>query len=449
MTEGNGAATPEEGKGLPPVVSIENISRLEGKEVTVQGWLYNLRQSGKLLFPIFRDGTGLLQGIVAKKAVAPEVFALTRELTQESSLIVRGTVRADSRAVGGYELDVTQLELVQGVPVEEPFPITPKEHGVEFLMNHRHLWLRSQRQHAILRIRHEISKACRDYLDGEGFILVDTPILTPAACEGTTTLFETQYFDDKAFLTQSGQLYSEATAAAFGKVYCFGPTFRAEKSKTRRHLMEFWMVEPEMTFATLDDVMELAERFVTFVVRRVLANRRQELETLGRDVSRLEKIEAPFPRISYDEAVEILRRKGSAFEWGGDFGGTDETLLSEEFPKPVMVHRFPAAIKAFYMEPDASRPEVALGVDMLAPEGYGEIIGGGQRISDRDLLRRRIQEQDLPEETFDWYEDLRKYGSVPHAGFGMGIERVVAWVCGLEHVRETIAFPRMLYRLRP
>ena len=377
------------------------------------------------------------------------MFALTRELTQESSVIVRGTVRADSRAVGGYELDVTQLELVQGVPVEEPFPITPKEHGVEFLMNHRHLWLRSQRQNAILRIRHEISKACRDYLDGEGFILVDTPILTPAACEGTTTLFETQYFDDKAFLTQSGQLYSEATAAAFGKVYCFGPTFRAEKSKTRRHLMEFWMVEPEMAFATLDDVMELAEQFVTFVVQRVLANRRQELETLGRDVSRLGKIEAPFPRISYDEAVKILRRKGSAFEWGGDFGGTDETLLSEEFPKPVMVHRFPTAIKAFYMEPDASRPEVALGVDMLAPEGYGEIIGGGQRISDRDLLRRRIQEQDLPEDTFDWYEDLRKYGSVPHAGFGMGIERVVAWVCGLEHVRETIAFPRMLYRLRP
>ena len=449
MTEGNGAATPEERKGLPPVVCIENISRFEGKEVTVQGWLYNLRRSGKLLFPIFRDGTGLLQGIVTKKAVAPEVFALTRELTQESSVIVRGTVRADSRAVGGYELDVTQLELVQGVPVEEPFPITPKGHGVEFLMNHRHLWLRSQRQNAILRIRHEISKACRDYLDGEGFILVDTPILTPAACEGTTTLFETQYFDDKAFLTQSGQLYSEATAAAFGKVYCFGPTFRAEKSKTRRHLMEFWMVEPEMAFATLDDVMELAERFVTFVVRRVLANRRQELEILGRDVSRLEEIEAPFPRISYDEAVEILRGKGSAFEWGGDFGGTDETLLSEEFPKPVMVHRFPTAIKAFYMEPDASRPEVALGVDMLAPEGYGEIIGGGQRISDRDLLRRRIQEQDLPEETFDWYEDLRKYGSVPHAGFGMGIERVVAWVCGLEHVRETIAFPRMLYRLRP
>ena len=453
MTEGNGAPTPaegpEEGKDLPPVVSIENISRFEGQAVTVQGWLYNLRQSGKLLFPIFRDGTGLLQGIVAKKAVSPEVFALTRELTQESSVIVRGTIRADSRAVGGYEMDVTQLELVQGVPVEEPFPITPKEHGVEFLMHHRHLWLRSQRQNAILRIRHEISKACRDYLDGEGFILVDTPILTPAACEGTTTLFETQYFDDKAFLTQSGQLYSEATAAAFGKVYCFGPTFRAEKSKTRRHLTEFWMVEPEMAFATLEDAMKLAERFVTFVVQRVLANRKRELETLGRDVSRLEQVEAPFPRISYDEAVEILRRKGSDFEWGGDFGGTDETLLSEEFPKPVMVHRFPAAIKAFYMEPDANRPEVALGVDVLAPEGYGEIIGGGQRIADRDLLHRRIQEQNLPEDSFDWYEDLRKYGSVPHAGFGMGIERVVAWICGLEHVRETIAFPRMLHRMRP
>ena len=453
MTEGNGAATPEEGpeegKDLPPVVSIENISRFAGQEVTVQGWLYNLRQSGKLLFPIFRDGTGLLQGIVAKKAVSPEVFALTRELTQESSLIVRGTVRADSRAVGGYEMDVTQLELVQGVPVEEPFPITPKEHGVEFLMHHRHLWLRSQRQNAILRIRHEISKACRDYLDGEGFILVDTPILTPAACEGTTTLFETQYFDDKAFLAQSGQLYSEATAAAFGKVYCFGPTFRAEKSKTRRHLMEFWMVEPEMAFATLEDAMELAERFVTFVVQRVLANRRRELEALKRDISRLEQVEVPFPRLSYDEAVEILRRKGSDFQWGGDFGGTDETLLSEEFSKPVMVHRFPAAIKAFYMEPDSSRPEVVLGVDVLAPEGYGEIIGGGQRIADRNLLHRRIQEQNLPEDSFDWYEDLRKYGSVPHAGFGMGIERVVAWICGLEHVRETIAFPRMLHRMRP
>ncbi|MEE8177532.1 MAG: asparagine--tRNA ligase, partial [Acidobacteriota bacterium] len=307
----------------------------------------------------------------------------------------------------------------------------------------------SQRQNAILRIRHEISKACRDYLDGEGFILVDTPILTPAACEGTTTLFETQYFDDKAFLAQSGQLYSEATAAAFGKVYCFGPTFRAEKSKTRRHLTEFWMVEPEMAFATLEDAMELAERFVTFVVQRVVANRRRELKTLERDISRLEQVEAPFPRISYDEAVEILRRKGSEFQWGGDFGGTDETLLSEEFSKPVMVHRFPAAIKAFYMEPDAGRPEVVLGLDVLAPEGYGEIIGGGQRIADRNLLHRRIQEQNLPEDSFDWYEDLRKYGSVPHAGFGMGIERVVAWICGLEHVRETIAFPRMLHRMRP
>ena len=453
MTEGNGAAIPaegpEEGKDLPPVVSIENISRFEGQEVTVQGWLYNLRQSGKLLFPIFRDGTGLLQGIVAKKAVSPEVFALTRELTQESSLIVRGTVRADSRAVGGYEMDVTQLELVQGVPVEEPFPITPKEHGVEFLMHHRHLWLRSQRQNAILRIRHEISKACRDYLDGEGFILVDTPILTPAACEGTTTLFETQYFDDKAFLAQSGQLYSEATAAAFGKVYCFGPTFRAEKSKTRRHLTEFWMVEPEMAFATLEDAMKLAERFVTFVVQRVLANRKRELETLGRDVSRLEQVEVPFPRISYDEAVEILRRKGSDFEWGGDFGGTDETLLSEEFPKPVMVHRFPAAIKAFYMEPDASRPEVVLGMDVLAPEGYGEIIGGGQREDDLARLEAGVAKHNLPPEAFKWFCDLRRWGSVPHAGFGLGVERTLAWICGLPHVRETIPFPRMLEKIVP
>ena len=432
-----------------PVVSIENISRWEGREVTIRGWLYNLRESGKLLFPIFRDGTGLLQGVVVQKAISPEVFAQMRELTQESSVAVSGKVRADKRAPGGYELDVTGLAVLQLVPAETPFPITPKEHGVEFLMNHRHLWLRSQRQNAILRVRHEISKACRDCLDEEGYLLVDAPILTPAACEGTTTLFETQYFDEKAYLTQSGQLYSEATAAAFGKVYCFGPTFRAEKSKTRRHLTEFWMVEPEAAFATLEDMMELAERFITFIVKRVLEKRRPELQTLGRDVTRLEQIEPPFPRISYDEAVEILKRKGSPFEWGGDFGGTDETLLSEEFSKPVMVHRFPASIKAFYMEPDPIRPELALGVDMLAPEGYGEIIGGGQRVSDYNLLHRRIQEHNLPQESFDWYLDLRRYGSVPHAGFGMGLERAVAWICGLEHVRETIPFPRMLNRLRP
>ncbi len=457
MTESSGAAPAADNKttlppALPPtlpIVSIEKISQWDGKEVRVQGWLYNLRESGKLLFPLFRDGTGLLQGVVVQKAVAPEIFARARTLTQESSLVVSGKVRADKRAPGGYEIDVTDIEVVQLVPTETPYPITPKEHGVDFLMNHRHLWLRSERQHAILRVRGEISKACRDCLDEEGYLLVDAPILTPAACEGTTTLFETQYFDEKAYLTQSGQLYSEATAAAFGKVYCFGPTFRAEKSKTRRHLTEFWMVEPEAAFATLDDMMALAERFITYIVKRVLEKRRRELEVLGRDLSKLEQIEPPFPRITYDEAVAILKRKGSEFEWGGDFGGTDETLLGEEFSKPVIVHRFPTAIKAFYMEPDAARPELALAMDVLAPEGYGEIIGGSQRISDYNLLLSRIQEHNLPQEAFDWYLDLRRYGSVPHAGFGMGIERAVSWICGLEHVRETIPFPRMLYRLRP
>ncbi len=434
----------------PPVVPIDQIARWEGRQVTIRGWLYNLRASGKILFPIFRDGTGLLQGVIAKNAVSPEVFERAKALTQESSLIATGTVRADQRAHGGYELDVSGLEVLQSVPIDDPFPITPKEHGVDFLMERRHLWLRSQRQNAILRIRHEIVKACRDFLDQDGYLLVDAPILTPAACEGTTTLFETNYFDDeKAYLTQSGQLYSEATAAAFGKVYCFGPTFRAEKSKTRRHLTEFWMVEPEAAFATLDDMMDLAERMVTYIVQQVLARRRQELATLERDVSKLEAIAPPFPRITYDEAVEIARRKGSEIPWGGDFGGTDETLIGEEFSKPVLIHRFPAAIKAFYMEPDPERPELALGVDMLAPEGYGEIIGGGQRASDLNLLLRRIEEHKLPKEAFDWYLDLRKYGSVPHAGFGMGIERVVAWICKLDHVRETIPFPRMLYRLRP
>lgn len=438
-----------EKKDWPPVVSIERIAAWEGKPVTLRGWLYNQREAGKLLFPIFRDGTGLLQGVVAQNAVSPEVFVRAKSLTQESSLLVSGTVRADKRAPGGYELDVTHLQVLQRVSAEDPFPISPKEHGIEFLMDRRHLWLRSQRQHAILRIRHEVSKACRDFLDQEGYLLVDAPILTPAACEGTTTLFETQYFDEKAYLTQSGQLYSEATAAAFGKVYCFGPTFRAEKSKTRRHLTEFWMVEPEAAFATLDDMMDLAERMISVVVKRVLENRRRELTTLGRDLSRLQGIEPPFPRMTYDEAIQSLQRKGSSIQWGGDFGGADETLISEAFSKPVLVHRFPAAVKAFYMAPDPERPELALGVDVLAPEGYGEIVGGGERLADYDLLLRRIQEQNLPPEAFAWFLDLRKYGSVPHAGFGMGIERVVAWLCGLDHVRETIPFPRMLYRLRP
>jgi asparaginyl-tRNA synthetase len=387
--------------------------------------------------------------VVFKKSVTPEVFELVRSLTQESSVRVTGTVRADARAPGGFELDVSDLEPVQLIPAEQPYPITPKDHGIEFLMDHRHLWLRSSRQRAILGIRHEIIKACRDCLDDRGFTLVDTPIFTPAACEGTTTLFEVGYFDDKAYLTQSGQLYNEANAMAVGKTYCFGPTFRAEKSKTRRHLTEFWMIEPEMAFAHLDDAMDLAEGLVATVVARVLEKRRSELAVLERNTAALEKCTPPFPRISYDEAVQILQTKGSEIPWGGDFGGGDETILGEHFDRPVLIHRYPSAIKAFYMEPDPARPEVALCVDMLAPEGYGEIVGGGERISDYDLLLERIDEAKLPRQAFEWYIDLRRYGTVQHAGFGMGIERVVAWVCGLDHVRETIPFPRMLYRLTP
>jgi len=363
---------------------------------------------------------------------------------------ITGKIRADERAPGGFEMDLENLEVVQRVPESDPYPITPKEHGTDFLMDHRHLWLRSQRQHAIIRVRHEVIKAVRDYFDSHGFTLVDTPIFTPAACEGTTTLFQVDYFeDDKAFLTQSGQLYNEATAMAFGKVYCFGPTFRAEKSKTRRHLTEFWMVEPEMAYATLEDVKRVAEELIVFIVGRVLENRREELKRLERDVAKLEAIQAPFPRMSYDEAIRILQSKGSEIQWGGDFGGADETLLTEDRQRPIMVDRFPASFKAFYFQPDAERPDLVLGVDVLAPEGYGEIIGGGQRIHDPDLLLRRIQEHNLPREAFEWYIDLRKYGTVPHGGFGMGIERCVAWICGLEHIRETIAFPRMLYRLHP
>ncbi len=434
---------------MPTVVEIRNIAQYAGQEVLIQGWLYNLRESGKILFPLFRDGTGIVQAVVVKSAVSAEIFEAVRELTQESSVRVTGKVRADKRAPGGYELEVSHLEILHRVPPEQPYPITPKEHGTEFLMDHRHLWLRSARQRAILGVRHEIIKACHDFFDDRGFTLVDSPIFTPAACEGTTTLFEVDYFDEKAYLTQSGQLYNEAAAAAVGKTYCFGPTFRAEKSKTRRHLTEFWMIEPEVAFARLDDAMKLGEDLVGFIVERALAKRRAELETLERNVARLEKCVPPFPRISYDEAVKILKEKGSEIQWGGDFGGTDETLLSEHFEKPVLVHRYPAQVKAFYMAPDPERPEVALCVDVLAPEGYGEIIGGGERIADYNLLLRRIEEAKLPRQAFEWYLDLRRYGSVPHAGFGMGIERVVGWVCGLEHVRETIPFPRMLYRLKP
>jgi asparaginyl-tRNA synthetase len=438
-----------------PVTTIAEIGKHEGQTVTIRGWLYNLRESGKLLFPQFRDGSGIIQGVVPKNAVPPEVFDAIKTLTQESSVIVEGKVRADKRAHGGYELDVMNVQVVQRVPESTPYPITPKEHGTDFLMEHRHLWVRSQRQAAILRVRAEIIKAARDFFDERGFTLTDPPIITPAACEGTSTLFPVDYFDEQAFLTQSGQLYVEATAMALGKVYSFGPTFRAEKSKTRRHLTEFWMVEPEVAYAELDDVMELAEGLITTIVKRCLEKRRVDLQTIGRDISKLEKIEPPFPRISYDDAVKNLQEghaKGaleSKFEWGGDLGSPDETYLSAQFDKPVMVHRYPAKVKAFYMEPDPQRPELALCVDVLAPEGYGEIIGGSQRMASHELLLQRIHEHNLPEEAFKWYLDLRKFGSVPHGGFGMGIERAVAWICGLEHVRETIPFPRMLYRLYP
>ncbi len=438
-----------------PVTTIAEIGKHEGQSVTIRGWLYNLRESGKLLFPQFRDGSGIIQGIVPKNAVTPEVFEAVKTLTQESSVIVEGKVRADKRAPSGFELDVANLQVLQRVPESDPYPITPKEHGTDFLMEHRHLWVRSQRQAAILRVRAEIIKAARDFFDERGFTLTDPPIITPAACEGTTTLFPVDYFDDQAYLTQSGQLYIEATAMALGKVYSFGPTFRAEKSKTRRHLTEFWMVEPEVAYGTLDDIMELAEGLISFIVKRCLDRRRNDLQTIGRDISKLEKVVLPFPRISYDDAVKNLQEghaKGSLeskFEWGGDLGSPDETYLSAQFDRPVMVHRYPAKVKAFYMEPDPERPELALCVDVLAPEGYGEIIGGSQRMASHELLLQRIHEHGLPEEAFKWYLDLRKYGSVPHGGFGMGIERAVAWICGLEHVRETIPFPRMLYRLYP
>jgi asparaginyl-tRNA synthetase len=438
-----------------PVTTIAEIGKHEGQSVTIRGWLYNLRESGKLLFPIFRDGSGQIQGVVPKNAVSPETFDALKGLTQESSVVVEGKVRADKRAPGGYELDVSNVQVLQKVSESDPYPITPKEHGVDFLMEHRHLWIRSPRQAAILRVRAEIVKAARDYFDDRGFTLTDPPILTPAACEGTTTLFPVDYFDEQAYLTQSGQLYIEATAMALGKVYSFGPTFRAEKSKTRRHLTEFWMVEPEVAYAQLDDIMALAEGLITVLVKRCLEKRRADLQTIGRDLAKLEKIDTPFPRITYDEAVERLQQgftKGeleNKFEWGGDLGSPDETYLSSQFERPLMIHRYPAKVKAFYMEPDPQRSDLALCVDVLAPEGYGEIIGGSQRMASYELLLKRIQEHGLPEEAFKWYLDLRKFGGVPHSGFGMGIERAVAWICGLEHVRETIPFPRTLHRLYP
>jgi asparaginyl-tRNA synthetase len=429
------------------MASIQDIANFDAQSVTLKGWLHNRRSSGKIHFLTLRDGTGFIQCVMSKQAVGEEAFKRADHLSQESALVVHGSVRADSRAPGGYEIDVTAADVVSE---SKDYPITPKEHGVDYLMDRRHLWIRAPRQQAILRIRHEVINAVRDFFNTRGFILADTPIFTPAACEGTTTLFPVQYFDDEtAYLTQSGQLYNEANAMALGKVYCFGPTFRAEKSKTRRHLTEFWMVEPEMAYADLNDVMDLAESLVVSVVERVLDRRQPELKTLERDTSKLERVKAPFPRVSYDEATEILKRKGLPFEWGGDFGAPDETALSEEFDRPICVHRYPSAVKAFYMKPDPDRPDVALCVDVLAPEGYGEIIGGGQRLDDYDLLVQRIKDHGLPQESFEWYLDLRRYGSVPHGGFGMGIERVVTWICGIDHLREAIPYPRMLYRIYP
>lgn len=432
---------------------INELKDKIGEEVTLKGWLYNSRSSGKLVFPQLRDGTGIVQCVIFKGNVSEEVFENAKSLGQESSLIVHGTVKEDARSAIGVEIDVTDLEVVQNA---SDYPITPKEHGTEFLMDNRHLWIRSKKQHAVLRVRHTIIKAVRDFFDERGFILADTPIFTPAACEGTTTLFEVDYFgDDTAYLTQSGQLYNEATAAAFGKSYAFGPTFRAEKSKTRRHLTEFWMVEPEVAFARLADMMDLGEEMILYIVQRVLQDRKDELETLERDLSVLENIKPNFPRIHYDKAVEMLQEghtKGeleNKFEWGGDFGSPDETYLSNQFGQPVFVHHFPAEIKAFYFARDPERTEIALGIDLLAPEGYGEIIGGGERATDLEFLEEQIEKHNLPKESFEWYLDLRRYGSVPHAGFGMGIERCVTWMCGIEHVRETIPFPRMLYRLKP
>ena len=432
---------------MSEVVRIADFGRHVGREVRVQGWLHNKRSSGKIQFLIVRDGSGFAQAVVARSAVPEADWTAAEGAGQESSLELTGKVKEDKRAPGGYEVDVTGLTVGQAV---HDYPITPKEHGTAFLMEHRHLWLRSPRQHAILRVRHAVVKAVRDFLDDGGFTLVDAPIFTPAACEGTTTLFAVPYFDEgTAYLTQSGQLYSEATAAAHGKVYCFGPTFRAEKSKTRRHLTEFWMVEPEMAYARLDDAITLAEQLVCAVVGRVLETRREELKTLERDPAKLENVRPPFPRLHYDDAIKLIQSKGSQTQWGSDFGGTDETIVAEAHERPVVVHRFPSAIKAFYMAPDPDRPELSLSADVLAPEGYGEIVGGGERLADGELLLKRIREHGLPEEDFRWYLDLRRYGTVPHAGFGMGIERVVTWICGIEHLRETIAFPRMLYRIYP
>ncbi len=427
-------------------IYIEDIDKYVGEEVRIKGWLYNKRSSGKIHFLIVRDGTGFLQATVIKSEVSPEVFELSDKLTQESSIIVEGVVREEPRAKGGYELTVSGVKLIQ---LAEDYPIKLKEHGVDFLLSNRHLWIRTPRQNAILRLRSKLINIIRNFFDERKFVLVDSPILTPASCEGTTTLFETQYFDKKAYLSQSGQLYNEANAMAFGRVYCFGPTFRAEKSKTRRHLMEFWMVEPEMAFYDLYDMMDLAEEMIVYIIKRILKEGEKELKEIGRDVSVLEKIDHPFPRITYDEAIKILKKKGFEIEWGDDFGGDEETAISEEFDRPVFVHHYPSEMKAFYMKPDPENEKLSLSADLLAPEGYGEIIGGGERIDDYDLLYNRMVEEGLPIEDYKWYLDLRKYGSCPHSGYGLGIERTLAWIGKLPHVRETIPFPRLLYRIYP
>lgn len=438
---------------MATIIRIEEIAQYVGQEVTIRGWLYAKTGKGRLQFLRVRDGSGIVQAVAFEGDVAPEVFGRVQEATQESSIIVTGTVRADERAPGypeGYELGLKGLQIVQ---LAEEYPITPKEHGIEFLMEHRHLWLRSTRQWAILRIRATIIKAIRDWLDDHGFLLVDTPLLTPAAAEGTTTLFEVDYFGTSAYLSQSGQLYNEATIGAFGRTYCFGPAFRAEKSKTRRHVMELWMVEPEAAYVELDECMEIEEQLVGYIVQSVLAERRIELEIIERDVSRLEIIQPPFPRISYDDAVEMINELGAEQEvsiaWGEDFGAPQETILAEQFNRPVFVHHYPTEVKAFYMAQEPGRPEVCKSVDLLAPEGYGEIIGGGERSGDPDFLRRQIERHNLPKDAYAWYLDLRRYGGVPHSGFGLGIERTVSWICNLPHIRESIAFPRMLGTIYP
>jgi len=439
----------QEAKAPVPIVTIDRAGQHQDRAVKLQGWLYNLRESGKLLFPIFRDGTGIIQGVVSQKD-QPEAFDALKGMTQESSVEVTGTIHAEPRAPGGFEIRLTGVNVIQRVSESDPYPIQLKEHGVDFLLDKRHLWIRTPRQAAILRVRAEAIRAARNYMDGQGYTLTDAPVFTPAACEGTTTLFEVDYIDDqKAYLTQSGQLYVEATAAALGKVYCFGPTFRAEKSKTRRHLTEFWMLEPEAAFAHLDDMMALGEGLVSAIVQGVVKNRRADLEMLKRDVAALEKVVPPFPRITYEEAIAVLQKSGNPAKFGDDFGGDEETIISKSFEKPVMIHRYPSAMKAFYMAYDPARPDLALNFDMIAPEGYGEIIGGGERLASYETLVERLRQNNLPEESFQWYLDLRRFGSVPHAGFGLGLERTVAWICGTEHIREVIPFPRMLYRVYP